>query len=268
MEWRDEGILLWVKRHGESSSIIEVLTPDHGRHAGLVRGGASKKAAAILQAGAQLSVEWNGRLSDHLGAYKIDLVRSRAATIMASLEALAALNAVSAMLVQFTPEREVCPGLYDSTLSLVDAMAAQDQHWPILYARWELLLLQSSGFGLDLTTCAATGMGSDLAYVSPRSGRAVSRAAGGPFAERLLPLPQFLIHEARASGADVREALRLTGFFFQHWACPAFDLQEPPKARERLVKLMKRLEFQSETRKKTFSEEDRLWLERYGAAPE
>lgn len=242
MEWRDEGILLWVRRHGESNVIVEALTAEHGRHSGLVRGGASKTQAAVLQPGAQLALEWNARLIEHLGTFKVDLIRSRAGTLMGNRDALAGLNAVSAILVQFLPERDPNPEVYEITLDLVDAMAAQDPHWPVKYAHWELAFLQALGFGLDLGSCASTGQTEDLVFVSPRSGRAVCRAAGAPFADRMLPLPQFLTGQARPAIADVREALRMTGYFLQHWVCEAFDVQEMPEPRARLLRLMERME--------------------------
>ena len=266
MEWRDQGILLWVRRHGETSVIIEVLTSQQGRHAGLVRGGAGKTQGPVLQPGAQLSLEWNARLADHLGTFRVDLIRARAAAIMADRAALAALNAVSALLVRLLPEREPNPEIYAATLALVDALGQADPHWPMRYAAWELTLLDALGFGLDLASCAATGTREDLAYVSPRSGRAVCRAAGAPYAERLLPLPRFLIGGARpgpapgtaprtapgtaplGSGtapgiaapgiAEVREALHLTGYFLENRVCPAFEMAEVPGARIRLARLL------------------------------
>ncbi len=244
MEWRDEGILLWVRRHGESNVIVEALTASHGRHAGLVRGGTSKAQASILQAGAQLSLEWKARLAEHLGAYKIDLIQSRAAEIMGSRGALACLNSISALLVQFLPEREPNPEIYAETHNLLDALGAGDPNWPILYARWELGLLQCLGFGLDLTRCASTGMQDNLVYVSPRSGRAVCRAAGGPFADRMLPLPQFLLDNSHPTIGDVREALRMTGYFVENWVCPAFEVETMPEARTRLLRVLEKTRLQ------------------------
>ncbi len=243
MEWRDQGILLSVRRHGESSVIIEALTAEQGRHAGLVRGGAGKTHGPVLQPGAQLSLEWNARLADHLGHYRVELIRARAAAIMADRAALAALNAVSGLLVRLLPEREPNPEVYVATLGLVDALCDRDAGWPILYALWEMTLLDALGFGLDLGSCASTGTSEDLAYVSPRSGRAVSRAAGEPYAERLLPLPRFLLGGVGPAGAvpgpeDVGAALRLTGYFLEHRVCPAFALDALPDARARLVRML------------------------------
>jgi DNA repair protein RecO (recombination protein O) len=248
MEWRDEGILLWVRRHGESNVIVEALTAEHGRYAGLIRGGASKSVAGILQPGAQLSLEWNARLIEHLGTYKVDLIRSRAGTIMGDRDALAGLNAISSILVQFLPEREPNGTVYEITLSLVDALALGDPSWPAQYARWELELLNELGFGLDLASCASTGQRTDLVFVSPRSGRAVCRAAGAPFADRMLPLPQFLIGQGRPVIGDVREALRMTGYFFETWVCEAFEVQGLPEPRQRLLRLMENMDLSGRPR--------------------
>lgn len=268
MEWRAEGILLWVRRHGETSAIIEVLTAEHGRHAGLVQGGASKAKAQMLQPGAQLSLEWSARLPEHLGTYKIDLVRSRAGMIMTSRDALAALNVISALLVKFTPEREPNRLLYDMTFGLIECLGDANPFWPVLYAKWELALLEAVGFGLDLSSCASTGARDELVYVSPRSGRSVCRAAGAPFANRMLPLPQFLIDRGIPSMPEVRESLRLTGYFLQHWVCPAFDLQDVPEARKRLIRLAEGIRLPEPSSGPEYSEEELEWLEQYDAAPD
>lgn len=237
MDWRDEGILLSVRRHGETSAIIGALTAEHGRHAGLVRGGATRSRAALLQPGAQLSLEWRGRLETHLGAYNVDLVRARSGQILPDRLALAGLNAVSAMLTTLLPEREAVPELYAATLGLADAFGI-DPRWPVLYAKWELALLATLGFGLSLDACAATGTHGELHYVSPRTGSAVCRRAAAPYADRLLPLPQFLIGRGAATAGDVRQALRLTGYFLKVWVLPALELPVLPAARQRLVDLL------------------------------
>lgn len=238
MDWRDEGILLTVRPHGESSVIIETLTRDHGRHAGLVRGGASAAQSPTMQPGTQVVLQWRARLSEHLGQFQIEPVRSRAAAIMSDRVALAGLNAMGALLVTLLPEREPNLRVYDASVGLADALAENAWDWPARYAQWEVLLLTALGFGLDLTRCAGTGGADDLAYVSPRSGRAVSRGAGGAWADRLLPLPGFLVGQGKVSIGAVREALRMSGFFLENWACPAFERKGLPEARARLVRLL------------------------------
>ena len=236
MDWSDEGILLTVRSHGETSAIVETLTREHGRHAGLVQGGMGAKMSPVLQPGSQLALEWRARLAEHLGRFRIEPVRSRAAAIMSDRTSLAGLNAIGALLVTLLPEREPNPDVYDRTVALADALAAGEWDWPARYAHWEVALLAALGFGLDLTRCGATGVTEDLVFVSPRTGRAVSHEAGGAWADKLLPLPGFLIGQGRPTIGAVREALRMTGYFLEHWACPALERKALPEARNRLAR--------------------------------
>ncbi len=231
--WRDEGVLLSARRHGENDAIVEALTAEHGRHAGVVKGGGGRRRAQ-LQPGAQVALAWRARLEAHLGAFTIEPLRDRAGAIMAQADALAALSSVSALLSAFLPEREPCADLYARTVGLLDALAA-GPGWGARYALWELDLLAALGFGLDLSACAATGAVEDLVWVSPRSGRAVSAAAGAPYAARLLALPPFLRTGGAATPDDIAAALRLTGWFLEHRAAPAFGLAASPPARARLA---------------------------------
>jgi DNA repair protein RecO (recombination protein O) len=173
IRWRDEGLLLAVRRHGEGAAILEVFTEAHGRHAGVAPGGGSRRQAPLLQPGAQLSVEWSARLEGHIGSWRAEPIRSRAAALMGDRAVLAAMGAVAALILAFLPEREPHPALYARTVALADALG-DDPDWPALYALWELALLSELGFGLDLSCCAATGATQELIYVSPKSGRAVS----------------------------------------------------------------------------------------------
>lgn len=234
MDWRDEGILLTARRHGESSAIVEVLTRAHGRHAGVVRGGAGRRLAPVLQPGALLSLEWSARLEEHIGTFRVDPIAARTAAIMADRAALAALGAVTALIAATLPERDAHPELYARTRDLVDALGAAPD-WPARYALWELALLAELGFGLDLAACAVTGAADDLAWVSPRSGRAVSRTAGAPWAGRLLPLPGFLRAgwDTPPPAAEVAAALSLTGFFLETRVAPGLPRELLPPARAR-----------------------------------
>ncbi|MCE8530221.1 DNA repair protein RecO [Ruegeria pomeroyi] len=240
MDWRDQGILLSVRRHGETSAIIDTFTASHGRHAGVVRGGTSRRIAPILQPGAQLDLSWRARLEEHLGSFTVEPLRSRAAAAMSGRLALAGLNAVVSLLSFCLPERETHPRLYKQSEQLLDLLG-QDEIWPLAYLRWELALLDALGFGLDLSACAVTGASDDLVYVSPRSGRAVSAGAAGEWADRLLPLPPCLRGEGPASDPEIALALRTTGYFLEHRVAPALGHAPLPQARGRLIDLISRL---------------------------
>lgn len=239
IEWRDEGALLSVRRHGESSAIVEIFTAEHGRHAGLVRGGASRRSAPVLQPGAQLAVNWRARLDAHLGSFTVEPVRSRAALVLGDRLALAGLNAVCALLSFALPEREPHPALYQRSVTLLDLLGRTDA-WPLAYLRWELALLEEMGFGLDLSACAATGASADLAYVSPKTGRAVSVAGAGAWADRLLPLPPALTGRGPAPDAEILDGLRTTGHFLAQWLAPALGDRPLPPARGRLIAALAR----------------------------
>ena len=238
MEWRDEGVLLSVRPHGESSAIIEVFTACHGRHAGVVRGGASRRLSPVLQPGAQLAVTWRARLDDHIGAYVVEPLRSRAGVLGDRL-ALAGLSSICAMLQISLAEREAHPALWESSVHLLDALQTTPD-WPQQYMRWELQLLDDLGFGLDLTTCAITGSREDLAYVSPKTGRAVSRDAAGDWAARLLPLPTALLGQGPADDAEIAQGFALTGHFLLRELTPLLGNRSLPEARSRLIDLLAR----------------------------
>jgi len=235
MDWNDDAIVLMARKHGETSTIVSLLTSAHGRHAGLVRGGAGRRARGIYQPGNLVRASWRARLPEHLGTYTCELTRAHAADYLLDRRKLAALSAVTAMTEASLPEREPHAAVYDSTAGLLDALAGPG--WEAIYVRWELALLTELGFGLDLTECAATGTSDDLVYVSPKSGRAVSAAAGAPYHERMLKLPAFLLPDGKqvAAGAeDIADGLRLTGYFLTHHVFPPGH-GRMPAARERLV---------------------------------
>ena len=214
MQWRDHGILLTSRRHGESSAIIEVFTKSRGRHAGLVRGGASRRIRPSLQPGTQLTVEWKARLEDHLGVFRIEPVKSRAAALMSDRIALAAMTSACSLLATILPEREPAGAFYKASLLLFDSFHG-DGGWMPGYLTWELKLLEEAGRGLDLKACAVSGKSEGLKYVSPRSGRAVSEQGAGAWAPQLLPLPACLAGGAYSGYADMADGLRLTGHFLE-----------------------------------------------------
>jgi DNA repair protein RecO (recombination protein O) len=212
MHWTDEGIVLGVKRHGETSGILELMTREHGRHLGLVRGGFSSRMRPILQPGNSVSATWRARLDEHLGNFTVEPVHSRAANFFAASYAVYGVTHLAA-LMRLLPERDPHTSLHEALADILDRLDDAGVAAPMV-VRFELQLLAELGFGLDLAQCAATGSGVDLIYVSPKSGRAVSREAGEPWADKMMRLPAFLREqEAIAADGDVSDGFALTGYF-------------------------------------------------------
>ena len=214
MQWTDDGVIIGTRRHGETSLIVELMTAAHGRHLGLVRGGRSRRMQPILQLGNSVTATWRARLDEHLGYYAVEPTVQRAAWLIDSAAGLHGLHALAA-LVRLLPERDPHPRVYDGLAAILDLLG-DPKRAAAAIVRFELALLEDLGFGLDLDTCAATGVNDDLAYVSPKTGRAVSRSAGDPYREKLLPLPAFLLEPPSAAApavADVAAGFRLTGYF-------------------------------------------------------
>ena len=215
MQWTDEGIVIGVKRHGEANAILELMTREHGRHLGLVRGGYGSRMKPILQPGNTLSASWRARLDEHLGTYAIEVTESRAGTLLASSHAVYGVTHLAA-LVRLLPERDPHEDIYEMLAHTLDDF--EDASGAAAHVvRFELAMLAECGFGLDLSNCAATGETRELVYVSPKSGGAVSRSAGAPWADRLLRLPAFLREETDGadgfSDEDLQDGFRLTGLF-------------------------------------------------------
>ncbi|MBL4802624.1 MAG: DNA repair protein RecO, partial [Emcibacter sp.] len=195
MEFQDQGIIISLRKHGEYDAIIDVLTAEHGRHAGMVKGGMGRRQRGTLQPGNEIILTWRGRLESQLGSYSVELRNARSASFLDYPSKLGVLNSVCAILSTCLAEREEHRALYDALQILLDMLETMDhrpENWGALLVRWEIGLLAELGFGLDLSCCAATGVTDDLIYVSPKSGRAVSAEAGRPYHDKLLPLPAFL----------------------------------------------------------------------------
>jgi DNA repair protein RecO (recombination protein O) len=239
VQWADNGIVLAARRHGETSAVVNLLTHAHGRHAGLVRGGAGRKARGMLQPGNRVEAVWRGRLADHLGSYALEPGVAQGAALLDDPDRLACLAAACAVVEQALPERHPYPAIFDGFCVLLDALTADDAVWPAVYVRWELGLLDQLGFGLDLGACAVTGERADLVYVSPRTGRAISAAAGAPYKTRLLALPGFLSGGGSAGAADIAAGLALTGYFLERHLF-AHDAGGIAPARERFLHRMAR----------------------------
>lgn len=232
MEWDDDAVVLAVRRHGETGAVASLLTRTHGRHAGLVHGGQGKTNRPILQPGNAVRAKWNARLSEQLGNYRLELLHAHAAAFLDDAARLAALGSACALVEAALPERQPHPACHAALAALLHALEAES--WPSVYVHFELALLRDLGFGLDLTACAATGQTHDLAWVSPKTGRAVSREAGEPYRDKLFALPVFLVEGGEGGASAIREGLEMTGFFLQrHVLAPRHV--ELPAARGRMV---------------------------------
>ncbi len=227
MEWRDEGIILGIRRHGETAAIAEAMTRGHGRHLGLVRGGRSRKLQPVLQPGNRVELVWRARLDEHLGTFNVEPLDMNAARLFDSAVAVYGLQTLAAHL-RLLPERDPHAGLFDALVLMIghlnDPVEAAE-----LVVRFELLILEELGFGLDLSACAATGVRDDLGYVSPKSGRAVSRAAGTPWRDKMLALPAFLLRgtDRHPEPGEIEDAYRLTGYFLQRHVYQPRGMTEP-----------------------------------------
>ena len=243
MEWTDQAIVLAIQKHGEGSVILELLTRDLGRHKGLVRGATSQRMRGILQPGNVVQATWKARLAEHLGMFQVELIKARTAQILDQRHLVLGLSSLCAVASQVLPEREAHRDIFDASTHVLDLLTADDVS-PLDVGRaivhWELGLLGALGFGLDLSACAVTGDTDNLAFVSPRSGRAVSAEGAGDYASRLLVLPGFIGRgaEVPATGDDVLAGFALTGHFLDYHLCQPNGQKLPP-ARERFLNYLR-----------------------------
>jgi len=235
MEWADEAVILGVKRHGETSVIAEVMTRDRGRHLGLIRNGKSRTMQPVLQPGNLVELTWRARLDEHLGNFAMEPLSYRAAQLMEHAASLHGVQALAALL-RLLPERDPHPHLYDMLNIVLDHLNEPSGAGE-LYVRFELAVLNDLGFGLDLVQCAATGSRENLDYISPKSGRAVSRDAGLPYHDKLFDMPEFLKTSSReaANRESLIEAFRLTQYFLARHVYEPRGI-EPGTAREGFIK--------------------------------
>ena len=227
MDWNDSGIVLGTKKHGESSVILEVMTQEHGRSMGLVRGGRSRKMQPVLQPGNAVNLTWHARLEEHLGQFQVEPTHMNAARLMESQTGLFGIQTIAAHL-RLLPERDKHIGLYQALLVLLENLNAPENAGELV-VRFELEMLNELGFGLSLRDCALTGAQRHLAYVSPKTGRAVTKEAGAQWADRLLVLPAFLSPEATTHACDVQllMARDLIGYFFRRHVYAPRNVKEP-----------------------------------------
>jgi DNA repair protein RecO (recombination protein O) len=237
MEWTDDAFVLAARPHGENALIVSLLTRTRGRHAGLVQGGSSRTKRPLFEPGNRVVATWKARLSEHLGSLSVDLADTPSARLIDDPLRLSALAAAAAIADQVLPEREPHPRAYDGLLAFFSLL--ESEVYAAAYVGWEMGLLAELGYGLDLSQCAATGVNDDLAYVSPRTGKAVSLSAGEPYRDRLLRLPGFLIGRGDADLPSILEGLALTGHFLERHAFAPHN-RGIPAARTRFVDRLER----------------------------
>jgi DNA repair protein RecO (recombination protein O) len=238
MEWSDEGFVLSARKHGETAAIVSLLTRDYGRHVGLVRGGAGRRARGLYQPGNRLKATWRGRLAEHLGSYSCEMIEAVAAPLMADPLRLAGLSSLCAVAEAALPEREPHRPVFDGLAVVLDALGGGEAAvWQSVYVKWEIGLLKELGFGLDLSQCAATGSLDNLTHVSPRTGRAVSAEAAGPYRDKLLALPAFMLSGSgiAPSAEEVLAGLRTTGYFLERHVFAGRREAKAPDARSRFT---------------------------------
>ncbi len=228
MEWEDEAYVLSARAHGETGAIVELLTASQGKFAAHVAGGASRKMRPFLQAGARVIARYRARTSDQLGSVALEPMGEGPAALFDDPLALSGLAAAAAVAAGALPEREPHAGAFHALEALIAALADSDI-WPAVYVRFEAGLLQDLGFEMDFSKCAVTGSADDLAWVSPRTGRAVSRGAGEPYKERLLALPPFLLSaQGGLREGDIGAGLDLTAHFLSQNVFGPLNRPLPP----------------------------------------
>ena len=236
MNFEDEGIVLSARPHGESGVVLEMMTRSHGRHLGMVRGGRSRTKQPLIQIGNSLHLNWNARLEEHLGTFTIEPIQLRTDRFLSNRAALCGLNYLST-LIRLLPERDPHEPLYLSLEVIIDALHDIHIAAPLL-VRFELLMLQELGFGLDLSSCALSGKTYDLAFVSPKTGRAVASFAAGEWASRLLPLPAFCAGPAALPSTQcLTEGFALTHYFMNKNIYEPRGLL-PPDSRAQYISLL------------------------------
>ena len=237
MQWHDKGIVLSAKKHGENALIIKLLTENHGIYSGVVRYGVSKKVKFMFEPGNLLSITWKARLPEHIGSFKCEVLELYLNNIINKPQHLAALSSHCALEELLLPEREKCQSIFTQSIEFLTILASKTNSWAYDYIRWEINFLKELGFGLDLTKCAVTGQKHDLLYVSPKTGRAISRNAAGKWANRLFPLPSFIINkdcDIDQAENKLYEGIKISSYFLNKYA-QLIGL-ELPNARKILIK--------------------------------
>lgn len=249
--FEDQGIILSLRPHGENGGIASLLTENHGRHAGYVRGANSLKMRGTLEPGNTVDIQWSARVADNLGSYALELRHNAASSFLQDPLRLGALQSACALCDEALPEREGHPGLFYGLQALLQAL--ESDIWAQTYVMWEIALLKELGFSLELTKCAGGGSNEALMYVSPKTGRAVSQDAGEPYKDKLLILPEFLKPSPSPceEQEDILTGLKLTGYFMEHWVFAHHTRGTPAQRLRFEARFAKAIESSSSTEKTT-----------------
>ena len=250
-EWNDVGIVLSAKKYGEKGLIVNILTETHGRYVGWLNNYKTKNILSSVQPGNLVKVVWKSRIIEQMGNFKIELISSISGKIFDEKLKLQALTSLCSLLEKFLPERQIYSEVFNATKAFLDFIVINDEvdneQWIKWYVKWEIGLLSSIGFSLDLKQCAVTGQKNNLHYVSPKTGKAVSGDGAGKFAPKLLKLPKFL-GGAEVIGSSVHEeiimGLNLTTYFFKNKLLSSINdtrLMNLPNPRDRLENMIKKL---------------------------
>lgn len=216
MRWESNGLILNFSKYNEKSYILEIFTEEHGKHKGIIRGLHSKNKRSIIEPGNEVFATWSGRLETHLGNYNVEPIKLWSSHILQFKDKLSAISSICSLISLTMAERQPNPLIYFSSKKLIEIVASTRDDWIREYVSWEMQLLSEIGYGLDLERCAVTSKSSDLVYVSPSSGRAVTNEGAGDFKNKLLPLPKFMTDfKANYDNDDIYNALNLTEFFFK-----------------------------------------------------
>jgi DNA repair protein RecO (recombination protein O) len=216
MRWESNGLILNFSKYNEKSYILEIFTEEHGKHKGIIRGLHSKNKRSIIEPGNEVFATWSGRLETHLGNYNVEPIKLWSSHVLQFKDKLSAISSICSLISLTMAERQPNPIIYFSSKKLIEIVASKREDWIREYVFWEMQLLSEIGYGLDLERCAVTSKSSDLVYVSPSSGRAVTNEGAGDFRNKLLPLPKFMTDfKANYDNNDIYNALNLTEFFFK-----------------------------------------------------
>jgi DNA repair protein RecO (recombination protein O) len=241
MHWTDTAIILTTRKHGESSGIVSLISLEHGLYKGLVRGISGKKQCGIYQSGNFVEATWRGRLSEHLGSFSAELITPNAALLLSCQQRLAALNSICTLLENTLPEREQAPEIFHRLQSFISLLVTGENNWQVYYVLLEIELLSHLGFGLDLGICAATGNTDDLAYISPKTGRAICRVAGQPYHDKLFKMPAFFAEGAAQSHEEITNGLNICAYFLEKYIFKPHNAKLPV-SRLNFAEIMRKME--------------------------